>query len=167
MRKERKKSKKKKITKHENKPGTGLKPSQASLLQSVKNLLLQMEESFPTWDIRGLSQEELTGVIKELMRFISMRINTKGEVSYVAKKSALFLTEMLLGALRRGISMKEVPEVHTILLDELYNSIDATHTGLYEDADISILEEESEKPDIVLLKQALNKAGKRAPLLMP
>lgn len=142
-------------------PGPRLSSAQAFFLSSFKNIFLKAEEGIPEWNIRDLSEEEFTTVCKELMRFLAMRINTKGEISYVAKKVALFLIEMLHGALRRGIKMSEVLPVHAILIDEMYSSVDSARTGIFdEEADVKILLEEAQKETGAVLHNARRKAGK-------
>ncbi len=140
-------------------PGSEFSPAQASLIDSFKDVFIHIEEDITEWDLQNLSDEEMVAVIQELMRFIAMRINTKGEMSYIAKKTALFLAERLHGALRRDIKLSEVPPVHATVIDDMYNCIDATKTGLHSDPDVDIIEEDYNKNIKQILRKTQRKAG--------
>lgn len=154
-----KRDKKHSVDKSSMEPGSGFSPAQASLISSFTKILTTLEEGVSEWDPASISDEEFVDVIKELMRFIAARIDTHGEISYVAKKGSKFLTEMLHGALRRDRRMSEVPAVHATLIDDMYSAIDAVRTGLHEDADVSALDEEYRKDQKSILRQAQRKAG--------
>lgn len=140
-------------------PGSEFSPAQASFLDSFKEVFIQMEEGILTWDPQKLSEEDMIATAQELMRFISTRIDTEGEASYIAKKVAIFQLEMLHGALRRGLNFSEVPPVHATLIDDMYSCIDAAKTGLYDEADVKVIDEEYNKDQKKILRKVQRKAG--------
>ncbi|MHA2067818.1 MAG: hypothetical protein ACXABY_25930 [Candidatus Thorarchaeota archaeon] len=140
-------------------PGSEFSPAQASLIDSFKDVFLHIEEAVPGWEPRDLSDEEMIAVVQELMRFISMRINTDGEISYVAKQAAKFLAEMLHGSVYKNTKMSNVPPVHATLVDDMYSCIDATKTGLHATANVEAINEEYNKDIKKILRKVQRKAG--------
>lgn len=118
-------------------PGSG-NPAQVRFVTSFRDILEKIQQEIPAWDLRSISEEDFIEAINQIISFTSEKINTGGEPSYISKKAALFLTELMHGALRRNVKSYEVPPLHATLIDSMYSSIDSARTGLFDESEVDV-----------------------------
>ena len=133
---------------------------------TLTTLLISLTKVFSTIEPTDLSPEDFTNEMLTFLTDLRPLVKSEGEVSYFAKRSALFLVENLSLAAHRNKGFGELPPEHAAVLDEVTRKIQSVRTSLSGEPTVeSLAQVEQDVRDFI--KKSTDNSGLVKQIILP